>query len=157
MTELSAAVIGIIAGWFLHWLWGIWQTTEPYPPEEPKETPDITAAPTEFRKPKEKIQKIDKLKELLDEKLARGEITEAKYNELSEKYSRKANGMKNAIAETELLAEVGLIDTKQTADAIAGLGALGYSRHEVKEKIQRIDTNGMSAEQIIKAVLAMPQ
>ena len=42
---------------------------------------------------------------------------------------------------------------KQVSDAIAALTVLGYSSSEVGQVLKRLDTNGMSAEEIIKAVL----
>ena len=38
-------------------------------------------------------------------------------------------------------------------DALAGLGVLGYSSAEIAPVLKTLDTEGMSAEQIIKAVL----
>ena len=38
-------------------------------------------------------------------------------------------------------------------DALAGLGVLGYSSAEIAPVLKALDTEGMSAEQIIKAVL----
>ena len=38
-------------------------------------------------------------------------------------------------------------------DALAGLGVLGYSSAEIAPALKTLDTEGMSAEQIIKAVL----
>lgn len=59
-------------------------------------------------KQKEKLNKINVLLEKLDEKLAQGEITEARYNELREQYTDEANKLKNQITEKELMNEVGL-------------------------------------------------
>jgi len=42
---------------------------------------------------------------------------------------------------------------KQVSDAIAALTVLGYSSAEVAQVLKRLDTSGMSAEEIIKAVL----
>ncbi|MFZ3060732.1 MAG: hypothetical protein WA102_13480 [Candidatus Methanoperedens sp.] len=57
---------------------------------------------------KEKLSKINAFLDKLDERLAQGEITEAKYKELAEKYRAEADSLKNRIAEKELLDEVGL-------------------------------------------------
>ncbi len=38
-------------------------------------------------------------------------------------------------------------------DALSGLGVLGYSSQEIAPILKKLDTDGMSAEQIIKAVL----
>ncbi len=62
----------------------------------------------ELKRLKEKLSKINALLDKLDERLAQGEITEDKYKELSEKYRDEADGLKNLIAEKELLDEVGL-------------------------------------------------
>lgn len=57
---------------------------------------------------KDKLGKINALLEKLDEKLAQGEITEAKYKELAEKYRAEAERLKNQVTEQELMQEVGL-------------------------------------------------
>ena len=62
----------------------------------------------ELKKQKEKLNKINALLEKLDEKLAQGEITEARYTELSEQYGNEAEKLKNMITEKELMKEVGL-------------------------------------------------
>ncbi|MCZ7355681.1 MAG: hypothetical protein O8C66_03365 [Candidatus Methanoperedens sp.] len=76
----------------------------PHPaiPEKPQGTID------ELKKQKEKLNKINALLEKLDEKLAQGEITEARYTELSEQYGNEAEKLKNMITEKELMKEVGL-------------------------------------------------
>jgi len=53
-------------------------------------------------------KKIKLLLDKLDERLVQGEISEAKYKELSEKYRDEADSLKNQITEKELLQEVGL-------------------------------------------------
>lgn len=57
---------------------------------------------------KERLNKLNQLLDKLDERLATGEIGEAKYKELAEKYKAEAENLKNQIAEKELLHEVGL-------------------------------------------------
>jgi uncharacterized membrane protein len=57
---------------------------------------------------KEKLNKINALLEKLDERLAQGEITESRYNELCEQYRDEAERLKNQITEKELMKEVGL-------------------------------------------------
>ena len=57
---------------------------------------------------KDRLSKINALLDKLDERLALGEIGESRYKELSEKYRAEADGLKNQIAEKELLQEVGL-------------------------------------------------
>ncbi len=46
-------------------------------------------------------------------------------------------------------------DNSMLNDALAALAVLGYSSAEVNPVVARLDTAGMSAEQIIKAVLKM--
>ena len=41
------------------------------------------------------------------------------------------------------------------ADAVTGLGVLGYSSQEIAGALKKIDTENMSAEQIIKSVLKL--
>jgi hypothetical protein len=65
-------------------------------------------AADELKRLKEKLSKINALLDKLDERLAQGEITEAKYKELAEKYRAESDSLKNLIAEKELLDEVGL-------------------------------------------------
>ncbi len=62
----------------------------------------------EIKGQRERLSKINELLDRLDEKLAQGEITEAKYRELSERYKAEADGLKNLITEKELMEEVGL-------------------------------------------------
>ncbi|MFZ3060677.1 MAG: type IV pilin N-terminal domain-containing protein [Candidatus Methanoperedens sp.] len=62
----------------------------------------------EIKKQKERLSKINELLEKLDEKFVQGEITEAKYRELSGRYKAEADGLKNLITEKELMQDVGL-------------------------------------------------
>jgi RNA polymerase subunit RPABC4/transcription elongation factor Spt4 len=62
----------------------------------------------ELKELKDRLSKINQLLDKLDERLALGEIGESRYKELSEKYRAEADGLKNQIAEKELLQEVGL-------------------------------------------------
>ncbi|MCZ7398432.1 MAG: type IV pilin N-terminal domain-containing protein [Candidatus Methanoperedens sp.] len=62
----------------------------------------------EIKKQKERLSKINELLEKLDEKFVQGEITEAKYSELSGRYKAEADGLKNLITEKELMQDVGL-------------------------------------------------
>ncbi|MCZ7382000.1 MAG: hypothetical protein O8C64_10605 [Candidatus Methanoperedens sp.] len=57
---------------------------------------------------KDRLSKIKSLLDKLDERLVEGELSEAKYKELSEKYRIEADSLKNQIAEKELLQDVGL-------------------------------------------------
>lgn len=96
------------------------------PAFEPTQTHKPAPYPAETRKPKEEIKaelsaskltevkgrlsKINELLDKLDEKVAQGEITEAKYKELCKKYRDEADSLKNMISEKELMDEVGLKD-----------------------------------------------
>ena len=57
---------------------------------------------------KEKLAKINALLDKLDERLAQGEITEARYRELREQYRAEAEKLKDHLTEQELMQEVGL-------------------------------------------------
>lgn len=90
---------------------------EVHNPEEPEIRDEIIEpefAPGEQREKaaikgqKDKLGKINALLEKLDEKLAQGEITEARYTELCEKYRNEAERLKNQVTEQELMQEVGL-------------------------------------------------
>jgi hypothetical protein len=62
----------------------------------------------EIKEQKKRLSKIKELLDRLDEKLAQDEITEAKYRELSGRYKAEADGLKNLIAEKELIQDFGL-------------------------------------------------
>ncbi|MFZ2412455.1 MAG: hypothetical protein WAW23_12855 [Candidatus Methanoperedens sp.] len=79
-----------------------------------------------IKEQKEKLGKIKALLEKLDERLAQGEITEARYTELSEQYKAEAEKLKNQVTEQELMQEVGL-KTEEKEEA-------GY-----KEKVRYIE------------------
>ncbi len=66
------------------------------------------AAVDDVKNQKEKLNKITALLEKLDERLAQGEISETRYNELREQYTDEAEKLKNLITEIELKREVGL-------------------------------------------------
>ena len=57
---------------------------------------------------KDKIDKINSLLDKLDERLACGEITEARYKEISDRYKAEAEKLKDHLTEQELMHEVGL-------------------------------------------------
>ncbi|VVB87701.1 Uncharacterised protein [uncultured archaeon] len=57
---------------------------------------------------KDRLGKINALLDKLDERLAQGEITEARYKELCEQYRTEAESLKNHVTEQELLQQVGL-------------------------------------------------
>ena len=62
----------------------------------------------ELKELKERCSKINALLDKLDERLVQGELSEAKYKELAGKYRAEADSLKNQIAESELLQDVGL-------------------------------------------------
>ncbi len=66
------------------------------------------AAVDDIKNQKEKLNKITALLEKMDERLAQGEISETRYNELREQYTDEAERLKNLITEIELKREVGL-------------------------------------------------
>ncbi len=70
-------------------------------PDTQKEIADIKAH-------KDKIGKIKTLLDKLDERLACGEITEARYKEISDRYKAEAEKLKDHLTEQELMHEVGL-------------------------------------------------
>ncbi len=78
--------------------------TTGYPVSPQKPEVDIN----ELKKQKETLNKINTLLEKLDERLALGEITEARYTQLREQYTDEAEKLKNQITEKELVKEVGL-------------------------------------------------
>jgi len=82
----------------------------PYPATKKPQEARAEPSANELKELKEKLSKTNQLLDKLDERLAQGELTEAKYKELSEKYRAEADKLKNLIAEKELLDEVGLKD-----------------------------------------------
>jgi hypothetical protein len=62
----------------------------------------------DIRSHKDKISKINTLLDKLDERLACGEITEARYRELRDRYKDEAEKLKDHLTEQELMHEVGL-------------------------------------------------
>ena len=70
--------------------------------------------------------------------------------ELKDKVSRETTG-------TELTAAIPCPQSAQSGsainDALTGLGVLGYSSAEISPVLKKLDVQGMSAEQIVKAVL----
>ncbi len=82
----------------------------PYPATKKPQEARAELSANKLKELKEKLSKTNQLLDKLDERLAQGELTEAKYKELSEKYRAEADRLKNLIAEKELLDEVGLKD-----------------------------------------------
>ncbi|MFZ2412454.1 MAG: zinc-ribbon domain-containing protein [Candidatus Methanoperedens sp.] len=78
---------------------------------------------------KDKLGKIKALLEKLDEKLAQGEITEARYKELCEQYRGEAENLKNQLTEQELMQEVGL--------KAGGREEVGYQEKEPEKTVFR--------------------
>lgn len=70
--------------------------------------------------------------------------------ELKDKMSKENSDVQLQIPATPLTAENTMLN-----DAVAALSVLGYSSVEVNPVLAKLDTAGMSAEQIIKAVLKM--
>ena len=69
--------------------------------------------------------------------------------ELKDKISKEMDG---SVADLPIV-NLPAAGDKQTSDAMAALTVLGYSSSEVGQVMKRLDTSGMSAEEIIKAVL----
>lgn len=82
-----------------------------------------------IKEQKDKLGKINALLEKLDEKLAQGEITEARYTELCEKYRAEAERLKNQVTEQELMQEVGLKAGER--------GKVGYQEEEPEKQVFR--------------------
>ena len=70
--------------------------------------------------------------------------------ELKDKMSKENSDVQLQIPVTPRTAENTMLN-----DAVAALSVLGYSSAEVNPVLAKLDTSGMSAEQIIKAVLKM--
>ena len=69
---------------------------------------DIQKEMEDIKSHKDKIEKINSLLDKLDERLACGEITEARYKEISDRYKAEAEKLKDHLTEQELMHEVGL-------------------------------------------------
>ncbi|VVB88554.1 zinc-ribbon domain protein [uncultured archaeon] len=77
---------------------------------------------------KEKLNKISELLDKLDERLACGEITEARYKEISDRYKAEAGKLKDHVTEQELMNEVGLEESEVKEKVVA------ETHEEVPEK-----------------------
>lgn len=96
---------------------------------------------SELKELNDKLSKISSLLDKLDERLVDGKLSEAKYNELSEKYRAEADSLKNQIAERELLQEVGLkADEKE--EPIAEHPAELQEKSYISKIIQRLQNEG---------------
>ena len=71
--------------------------------------------------------------------------------ELKDKISKEADGMNLAAARPA--PALSAQDDSARSDAIAALSVLGYSMPEINGALQKLDTAGLSTEQIVKAVL----
>ena len=69
--------------------------------------------------------------------------------ELRDKISKESSSMDLRIPVMPSAAQ----DGSMLGDAMAGLAVLGYSSAELAPVLKKLDTNGMTSEQIIKAVL----
>ena len=69
--------------------------------------------------------------------------------ELRDKISKESSSMDLRIPVMPSVAQ----DGSMLGDAMAGLAVLGYSSAELAPILKKLDTNGMTSEQIIKAVL----
>ena len=69
--------------------------------------------------------------------------------ELRDKISKESSSMDLRIPVIPSAAQ----DGSMLGDAMAGLAVLGYSSAELAPVLKKLDTNGMTSEQIIKAVL----
>ena len=70
--------------------------------------------------------------------------------ELKDKMSKE-----NSDVQLQIPAAIRTAENTMLNDAVAALSVLGYSSAEVNPVLAKLDTAGMSAEQIIKAVLKM--
>jgi len=69
--------------------------------------------------------------------------------ELKDKISKETEGFDSSLVPVSIPAAA----DSTVGDALAALTVLGYSSAEVSQALKKMDTAGMSAEQIIKAVL----
>ena len=72
--------------------------------------------------------------------------------ELKDKISKEAGGLDLGAA-VSAPAAAPAADNPARQDAIAALAVLGYSMPEINRALQKLNTEGMDAEQIIKSVL----
>lgn len=90
---------------------------------------------------KDRLNKINSLLDKLDERLVQGELSEAKYKELAEKYKVEADGLKNQIAEKELLIEVGLKNEEKKEPKIEHPAELPGKSY-LSKVLQRLGNDG---------------
>lgn len=70
--------------------------------------------------------------------------------ELKDKIAKEFNSIDASIPQMPMTVQGG---SSNVADALTALGVLGYTSAEVGPALKKIDTTGMTAEEIIKAVL----
>ena len=119
----------LIAGWVLHWLWGVWHSTEARPVQPSDDFP------SEMKERKRKI------KNGLDLALATNNINEQEYRILSPEYEEEP--------EEEVDPQMQIV-----ADAMDALCRLGYKKARIKEVLNLIQISGMTTEGLVKAVMA---
>ena len=73
--------------------------------------------------------------------------------ELKDKISKEVNNNGMPASELPAVMTQSATDSKAKNDAIAALMVLGYGTSEINSAIRNVDTNSMSTEQIVKAVL----
>lgn len=95
----------------------------------------------ELKELKDRLSKINQLLDKLDERLVQGEISEAKYKELSEKYRTEADSLKNQITEKELLQEVGLKNEEKKEPMVEHPAELPGKSY-LSKAIQRLRNEG---------------
>ncbi len=99
---------------------------------------------------KDRLSKLNQLLDKLDERLAIGEIGEAKYKELSEKYKAEAENLKNQIAEKELIEEVGL--KAEVKREIAKETGYGENEDTLVYNLRRLLTEGGRGNYLVASV-----
>lgn len=98
---------------------------------------------------KERLNKLNQLLDKLDERLATGEIGEAKYKELAEKYKAEAENLKNQIAEKELLHEVGLKAEGKREEEPAKETGYGDNEDTLVYNLRRLLTEGGTGNYLV--------
>ncbi len=96
---------------------------------------------SELKELKDRLGKIKSLLDKLDERLVEGELGEAKYKELTEKYRAEADGLKNQITENELLQEVGF-KVEEKKEVITGQPSESPGKNYLLRVIQRLRNEG---------------
>jgi hypothetical protein len=100
----------------------------------------------ELKELKDRLSKINSLLDKLDERLVEGELSEAKYKELAEKYRAESDSLKNQIAEKELLQEVGF-KVEEKEEVIAGHPSELPEKSYLSRVIQRLTNEGFECHE----------